>query len=54
MALTLLRSSWVTAAGSTPKTRPAVAAWKSCPEQNAAASASSPDRCAMIRSSIWL
>jgi len=32
----------------------AIPAWKSCPDSNAAISASSSDRCAMMRSSIWL
>src|SRR5215472_14788809 len=39
MALTLLRSSGVTCSAGTANTRPAVAAWKSCPDEKASARA---------------
>ena len=48
------RCSSVTDAGSTEKTRAAVALWMSSPLVNAAMSPGSPARWAMQRSSIWL
>ena len=54
MALILERISGVTSAGGTPKTREPTKRCRSSPDLKAAISPSSPDRCAMIRISIWL
>ena len=53
IALIFARISSVTSPGPTPKTRDATVVWRSSPSSNAASSASSSERCAMIRISIW-
>jgi hypothetical protein len=48
-----LRASALTSATGIPKTCEATVTWRSSPLAKAAISAWSPERCAMIRSSIW-